>query len=153
MSPHELRQLSIALVVQSRELRNIVVATRLHAIQCRDRAQWAQKSGRCNRIASDGRVRLVTGAGAKIKSGPERQVDMAAPPLRQATTRQIRSALVVVFDQKPDNPPNINTMCPLAKEELGQLGLRASNRQIQDVGEEPGLKLRRRPTGQHTKKR
>jgi hypothetical protein len=42
-------------------------------------------------------------------------------------------------------------MCPLAKEELGQLGLRASNRQIQDVGEEPGLKLRRRPTGQHTK--
>ena len=99
------------------------------------------------------RVRLVTGAGAKIKLGPERQVDMAAPPLRQATTRQIRSALVVVFDQKPDNPPNINTMCPLVKEELGQLGLRASNRQIQDVGEEPGLKLRRRPTGQHTKKR
>ena len=157
-------------MVQSRELRKIVVAARLHAIQCRDRAQWAQKSGRCNRIASDAaqgrqdkrtgtqsiiayRVRLVTGAGAKIKSGPERQVDMAAPPLRQATTRQIRSALVVVFDQKPDNPPNINTMCPLAKEELGQLGLRASNRQIQDVGEEPGLKLRRRPTGQHTKKR
>ncbi len=46
MSPHELRQLSIALVVQSRELRKIVVAARLHAIQCRDRAQWAQKSGR-----------------------------------------------------------------------------------------------------------
>jgi hypothetical protein len=114
--------------------------------------------GRGVRITGQGRnlayrVRLVTSAGAKIKSGPERQVDMAAPPLRQATTRQIRSALVAVFDQKPDNPPNINTMCPLAKEELGQLGLRASNRQIQDVGEEPGLKLRRRPTGQHTKKR
>ena len=72
---------------------------------------------------------------------------MAAPPLRQATTRQIHSALVAVFDQKPDNPPNMNTMCPLAKNELGQLGLRASNRQIQDVGEEPGLKLRRRRQG------
>jgi hypothetical protein len=77
---------------------------------------------------------------------------MAAPPLRQATTRQIHSALVAVFDQKSDNPPNINTMCPLAKKELGQLGLRASNRQIQDVGDEPGLKLRRRPIGQHKEK-
>ena len=76
---------------------------------------------------------------------------MASPPLRQATTRQIRSALVVVFDKNPDKPPNINTMCPLTKNELGQLGLRASNRQIQDVGEEPGLKLRRNPTGQHRK--
>ena len=53
LSPHELRQLSIALVVQSRELRKIVVAARLHAIECRNCAQWAQKSGRCNRIASD----------------------------------------------------------------------------------------------------
>jgi hypothetical protein len=130
--------------------------------------QWAQKSGRCNRIASDaaqGRQDKRTGTQPSLprpagyrrrredQVRPERQVDMAAPPLRQATTRQIRSALVVVFDQKPDNPPNINTMCPLVKEELGQLGLRASNRQIQDVGEEPGLKLRRRPTGQHTNKR
>jgi hypothetical protein len=41
----------------------------------------------------------------------------------------------------------MNTMCPLAKNELGQLGLRASNRQIQDVGDEPGLKLRRNPIG------
>jgi hypothetical protein len=77
---------------------------------------------------------------------------MAAPPLRQATTRQIHSALVVVFDKNPDNPPNINTMCPLAKNELGQLGLRASNRQIQDVGDEPGLKVRRGPVG-YKKKR
>jgi hypothetical protein len=72
---------------------------------------------------------------------------MASPTLRQATTRQIRSALGVVFDKNPANPPNINTMCPLAKNELGQLGLRASNRQIQDVGDEPGLKLRRNPVG------
>ena len=57
---------------------------------------------------------------------------MVSPPQRQATTRQIRSALVVVFDKNYDNPPNINTMCPLAKNQLGQLGLRASNRQIQD---------------------
>jgi hypothetical protein len=59
LSPHELRQLSIALVVQSRELRKIVVAARLHAIQCRDRVQWAQKSGRCNRIASDAAQRRL----------------------------------------------------------------------------------------------
>ena len=77
---------------------------------------------------------------------------MASPPLRQATPRQIRDALVVVFDKNSDDPPNINTMCPLAKKELGQLGLRASNRQIQDVGDEPGLKLRRGPVG-YKKKR
>jgi hypothetical protein len=77
---------------------------------------------------------------------------MASPPLRQATPRQIRDALVVVFDKNSDDPPNINTMCPLAKKELGQLGLRASNRQIQDVGDEPGIKLRRRPIGQHKEK-
>jgi hypothetical protein len=73
---------------------------------------------------------------------------MASPSLRQATPRQIRGALVVVFDNNPDHPPNINTMCPLAKKELGQIGLRASNRQIQNVGDEPGLKVRRRPQGQ-----
>jgi hypothetical protein len=140
---------SIALVVQSRELRKIVVAARLTP----SNAETA-RNGRRSLAAAivSYRVRLVTGAGAKIKSGPERQVDMAAPPLRQATTRQIHSALVAVFDQKSDNPPNINTMCPLAKKELGQLGLRASNRQIQDVGDEPGLKLRRRPIGQHKEK-
>jgi hypothetical protein len=53
LSPRELRRLSIALVVQSRDLRKIAVAARLHAIECRNCAQWAQKSGRCNRIASD----------------------------------------------------------------------------------------------------
>ena len=73
-------------------------------------------------------------------------------PLRQATPRQIRSALVVVFDENPDPPPNINTMCPLAKKVLGQLGLRASNRQIQDVGDEPGLKVRRGPVGVRKKR-
>ncbi len=53
LSPHELRQRvhsacgSVARTAQDRR------GCAAHAIQCRDRAQWAQKSGRCNRIASD----------------------------------------------------------------------------------------------------
>ena len=50
LSPHELRQRvhsacgSVARTAQDRR------GCAAHAIQCRDRAQWAQKSGRCNRI-------------------------------------------------------------------------------------------------------
>jgi hypothetical protein len=73
---------------------------------------------------------------------------MAPPLLRQANRGQIRLALQIVFDKNPNDPPNKNKMCPLAKEELGRLGLCASNRQIQDVGDEPALKVRRNPVGQ-----
>jgi hypothetical protein len=76
---------------------------------------------------------------------------MASPPLRQATPRQIRGALVAVFDKHPGDPPNMNTMCPLAKKELEPLGLRASNRQIQDIGDEPLLKILRGPVGRKKK--
>ena len=76
---------------------------------------------------------------------------MEPPPLRQATPRQIRGALVAVFDKHPDDPPNMNTMCPLVKKELEPLGLRASNRQIQDVGDEPELKILRGPVGRKKK--
>jgi hypothetical protein len=82
----------------------------------------------------------------------ERQVQMVPPPLRQASRGQIRDALVIVFDKNRNDPPNMNKMCPLAKEELGQLGLCASNRQIQDVGDEPALKARRGPVGQKKKR-
>jgi hypothetical protein len=76
---------------------------------------------------------------------------MAPPPLQQANRGQIRDALQMVFDKNPNDPPNKNKMCPLAKEELGQLGLCASNQQIQDVGDEPALKGRRNPVGQKKK--
>jgi hypothetical protein len=76
---------------------------------------------------------------------------MEPRPLRQATPRQIRSALMAVFDKHPDDPPNVDTMCQLTKKELELLGLRASDRQIQDVGDEPGLKVRRRPRGRQKK--
>ena len=77
---------------------------------------------------------------------------MVPPPLRQASRGQIRDALVIVFDKNRNDPPNMNKMCPLAKEELGQLGLCASNRQIQDLGDEPALKARRGPVGQKKKR-
>ena len=70
---------------------------------------------------------------------------MVPPPLRQASRGHIRDALVIVFDKNPNDPPNMNKMCPIAKEKLG---LRASNRQIQDVGDGPELKARRGPVGQ-----
>jgi hypothetical protein len=49
----------------------------------------------------------------------ERQVQMVPPPLRQASRGHVRDALVIVFDKYPNDPPNMNKMCPLAKEKLG----------------------------------
>jgi hypothetical protein len=99
-----------------------------------------------------GRASAEAGAESERAAAADPSQSPTPPALAVAVEAAIREALREIYRERSGDPPNINTVVPLVREQLGRKGLKATWPRIQSIADEDEFRKLRRPRGEKRRK-